>query len=80
MACAVEALAQGGDSIDMGTGDFILLIRWQGAIRRDWRSGGGLKHLAWVLGRSHLRQGQRRGDEKVDGEDEDVDEKVDGDG
>ena len=58
VACAVEALAQGGDSIDMGTGDFILLIRWQGAIGRDWRSGGGLKHLAWVLGRSRLRQGQ----------------------
>ena len=41
-----KALAQSGDSIDVGIEDFILLIRRQGTLGRDRGSGGGSKHLS----------------------------------
>jgi len=44
-----EALAQGGDSIDVGIEDFILLIRRQGTLGRDRGSGGRSKHLSSAL-------------------------------
>jgi len=52
-----EALAQSGDSVDVGIEDFVLLIGRQGTLGRDRGSGCRSKHLARALNEKPAAEG-----------------------
>ena len=51
-----EGLAQGSDGVGVGIEDFVLLIRRQGTLGRDWGGRGGSKHLSSALGEESLAE------------------------